>query len=192
MIFKSRNLINTLKNNGSAIINVKQSYPSKANVSIVKGLAQPNANTRVTSVYVYMEFDRSETRNDTNPGEIAVKITHLGHNNFHIGNNQWTQMDTSMLSEVTGFINSPHALTSSEQQYQATQQMNRNAFDCSKTSPTGDLLGETMCPGLYSDYAIEIPRSDDLDCPKIRSGTNCKDLDLSMLKAIHFHAEVMY
>ena len=34
MIFNNTNLINTLKNNGSVIINVKQTYPSKANVSI--------------------------------------------------------------------------------------------------------------------------------------------------------------
>ena len=73
MIFKSRNLINTLKNNGSVIINVKQTYPSKANVSIEEGLAQDNANTRVTSVFVYMEFDGPKTMNDTNP----VSYTHL-------------------------------------------------------------------------------------------------------------------
>ena len=72
--------------------------------------------------------------------------------------------------------------------------METSHLDCSKTSPTGDLLGKIMCPGLYSDYAIEIPRSDDddLDCSSIQHGTNCKDLDLTMLKAIHFHAEVMY
>ena len=139
-----------------------------------------------------MEFDGPKIRSATLPREITVKITHLGHNNFHLGNGEWMQMNTSMRSEATKFISSPDVSTSSEQQQNAKEQMTNNAFDCKKTSPTGDLLGKTMCPGLYSDYAIEVPRSDVLDCPLIRSGTNCKDLDLSMLKAIHFHAEVMY
>ena len=100
---------------------------------------------------------------------------------------------TSTLREQTKFSPTLNPLSDATLQRNAELQIAKDKFDCAEIKPTGDLLGRKMCPGLYSDYLLKIPRSDGVACSNSEiSGTNCKDLSLKELKAIHFHAKVMY
>ena len=49
-----------------------------------------------------------------------------------------------------------------------------------------------MCPGLYADYILKVPRHHEVSCEESVIGENCKDLDLSQLKAVHFIGKVSF
>ena len=187
--FQDPELLKQLENNDSVILKVHPNNNGDHHYKIIKGVDITMVNVRIVGVYIYLYF------NTSNPGKpIYLDVTHLGNNKFTDVTGQWISIDTSTLREQTKFTPTLNLLSNATQQRNAELQIAKDKFDCNEIKPTADLLGRKMCPGLYSDYLLKIPRSDDLACSnsEIRSGTNCKDLSLKELKEINFHAKVMY
>ena len=198
-IFRTESIMKSLRDHKTTQIPIKlqHEYRPGDNVTIVRGVARNTVNARVNGVYVYLELDPPQYQH--NPSKIYVKITHDGTSKFNKGEDMtdtthWIEVVSGTLTEITKFENDDRGNTLSlgEQQQKAKLQIQSNSFDCSQIKPTGDLLGKKMCPGVFANYILSVPRSENFECPKLRTGTNCKDLDISRLKAIHFHAKIMY
>jgi len=182
-------LLRRFENTLSGILEVRQTYNDRVDNQIIRGVSSNMFDVRVLGVYIYLEFNANNHERT-----IYANVTHLGNNQFRDENGQWVSIDTSILRETTQFRSRIDSLSHREQQQNAKLQTVSNKFDCTKMENGGDVLGKTMCPGLYSDYLIEFPRSDVLPCNSVSqlSGTNCKDFSLEGLKAVHFHAKIMY